>query len=374
MFVSLYTTHDSKIRLKSKQTKRKSWKGITVCSRRRWRRARNAQIQIYLWATWNNTGAGCNPNTTLCCTVKQLIKIGWWQIKSVIQIHSKPFLTELQKSHSLSFFDPPLPSVFLPLPACFPMVVYTPLPTLASSLHISSCSIIAKSIWNCRWEQLTKNGFVHILKTTTVIKTQRFSTKKWLNIHLSGHWYPLRHPQLGKLLSWNDIRAAHLLYCSFALALCILQKSIPCLSGTGICATHSITKFCPYRQQARVTSMYKCTTITITIPQNHPQNSCAQRDIALSPFDESSRGHGTMWQCCFHLLEWDNVTSAKAFWTSKSTFISMTLNSLPIKDKSPFHTRSSICQCHHTKERGNLFMPNMPPVQLLVAPLSTVFN
>lgn len=367
MFVSLYVTHDSKIRFKSKQTKRNSWKSIKVCSRRRWRRARNAQIQLYLWATLNNTGAGCNPNTTLCCTVKQLIKIGWWQIKSVIQMHSKPFLSELQKSHSLSFFDPPLP-------ACFPMVLHTSLPTPASSPRLPSLSIIAKSIWSCRWEQLTRNGFVHILKTTSVIKIQRFGTKKWLNIHVSGRWYPLRCPQLGKLLTWNDIRAAHPLYCSFALAMCILQKSIPCLSGTTICAAHSITTVCPFRQQARVTSMYKCTAITTTIPQNHLQNSCARRDIALSPFDESSRGHGTMWQNCFHLLEWDNMTSAKAFWTSKSTFIFMTLNSLPIKDKSPFHTRSSICQCHHTKERGNFFMPNMPPVQLLVAPLSTVFN
>ncbi len=67
------------------------------------------------------------------------------------------------------------------------------------------------------------------------------------------------------------------------------------------------------------------------------------------------------------------MTSAKALWTSKSTFISMTLNSLPIKDKSPFHTRSSICQCHHTKERGNLFMPNMPPVSTFGRPFEHCF-
>lgn len=80
-----------------------------------------------------------------------------------------------------------------------------------------------------------------------------------------------------------------------------------------------------------------------------------------------------MWQHCFHLSEWDNMTSAKALWTSKSTFISMTLNSLPIKDKSPFHTRSSICQCHHTKEGGNLFMPNMPPVSTFGRPFEHCF-
>lgn len=80
-----------------------------------------------------------------------------------------------------------------------------------------------------------------------------------------------------------------------------------------------------------------------------------------------------MWPRRFHLLEWDNMTSAKALWTSKSTFISMTLNSLPIKDKSPFHTGSSICQCHHTKERGNLFMPNMPPVSTFGRPFEHCF-
>lgn len=57
---------------------------------------------------------------TLCCTVKQLIKIGWWQIKSVIQIHSKPFLTELQKSHSDSFSDYFSSSFSLSLPP-FPL-------------------------------------------------------------------------------------------------------------------------------------------------------------------------------------------------------------------------------------------------------------
>lgn len=67
------------------------------------------------------------------------------------------------------------------------------------------------------------------------------------------------------------------------------------------------------------------------------------------------------------------MTSAKALWTSKSTFISMTLNSLPIKDKSPFHTRSSICQCHHTKKRGNLFMPNMPLVSTFGRPFEHCF-
>lgn len=41
----------------------------------------------------------------LCCTVKQLIKIGWWQIKSVIHINSKPLFAELQKSNSGSFSD-----------------------------------------------------------------------------------------------------------------------------------------------------------------------------------------------------------------------------------------------------------------------------
>lgn len=51
----------------------------------------------------------------------------------------------------------------------------------------------------------------------------------------------------------------------------------------------------------------------------------------------------------------------------------MTLNSLPIKDKSPFHTGSSICQCHHTKERGNLFMPNMPPVSTFGRPFEHCF-
>lgn len=49
------------------------------------------------------------------------------------------------------------------------------------------------------------------------------------------------------------------------------------------------------------------------------------------------------------------------------------LNSLPIKDKSPFHTRSSICQCHHTKERANLFMPNMPPVSTFGRPFEHCF-
>lgn len=80
-----------------------------------------------------------------------------------------------------------------------------------------------------------------------------------------------------------------------------------------------------------------------------------------------------MWQRFFHLLEQDNVASAKALWTSKSTFISMTLNLLPIKDKSPFHMQSSICQCHHTKEKGNLFMPNMPPISTFSCPFEHCF-
>lgn len=81
-----------------------------------------------------------------------------------------------------------------------------------------------------------------------------------------------------------------------------------------------------------------------------------------------------MWKHCFHLLKQDNMTAAKALWTSKSTFISMTLNSLPIKDKSPFHTLSSICQCHHTKEGGNLFMPNMPPISTFGCPFEHCFS
>lgn len=126
---------------------------------------------------------------TLCCTVKQLIKIGWWQIKSVIQIHSKPFLTELQKSHSGSFSDHFFPSSFsLSLPAFSLFSRSLSLSSLTPAPYLPSHSIIAKSIWSRRWEQLSRNGFVHILKTVSVIKTQRFSTKNWLNIHVSGHW------------------------------------------------------------------------------------------------------------------------------------------------------------------------------------------
>lgn len=124
---------------------------------------------------------------TLCCTVKQLIKIGCWQIKSVIQIHSKPFLTELQKSHSSSFSDFFFPLFFFTLPSCFLIVLYVSLSSLTPSPRLPSRSIIAKSIWSRRWEQLSRNGFVHILKTVSVIKTQRFSTKNRLNIHASGH-------------------------------------------------------------------------------------------------------------------------------------------------------------------------------------------
>lgn len=73
------------------------------------------------------------------------------------------------------------------------------------------------------------------------------------------------------------------------------------------------------------------------------------------------------------LLGGDNGSSVKAVWTSKSTFISMTLNSLPLKDKSPFKAQSCICQCHCTKERGNLFMPNMPPVYTFGRPFEHYF-
>lgn len=49
---------------------------------------------------------------TLCCTVKQLMKIGWWQIKSVIQINSKPLFAELQRSRAGCFSDvPPRPPI-----------------------------------------------------------------------------------------------------------------------------------------------------------------------------------------------------------------------------------------------------------------------
>ncbi len=127
---------------------------------------------------------------TLRCTVKQLIKIGWWQIKSVIQIHSKPFLTELKKSHSGSFSDYFFPllshSPFLAFPCSLGLSVS--LSSLSPAPYLPSHSITAKSIWSSRWEQLSRNGFVHILKTMSVIKTQRFSTKNWLNIHVSGHW------------------------------------------------------------------------------------------------------------------------------------------------------------------------------------------
>lgn len=55
---------------------------------------------------------------TLRCTVKQLIKIGWWQIKSVIQTNSKPLFAELQRSCAGSyseffFFHCPFAEAFL---------------------------------------------------------------------------------------------------------------------------------------------------------------------------------------------------------------------------------------------------------------------
>lgn len=93
-------------------------------------------------------------------------------------------------------------------------------------------------------------------------------------------------------------------------------------------------------------SVYKCSAIVKTVPPK----LCLERQYDLR-FDESSPGDGTMWQYSLHLSEWDNMTPAKPLWTSKSTFISMTLNSLPIKDKSPFsHTQLYLSVSPHKGE------------------------
>lgn len=84
---------------------------------------------------------------TLCCTVKQLIKIGWWQIKSVIHRNSKPLFAELQISRSGSVSD------FFCLHCPFAEVSLPP--------HSIS---IAKYIWSFHWEQLSRTELVHISK------------------------------------------------------------------------------------------------------------------------------------------------------------------------------------------------------------------
>lgn len=140
-----------------------------------------------------------------------------------------------------------------------------------------------------------------------------------------------------------------------------------------VCITQAITQLDRTEREptwAECTNTLYCYHKNST-PQVTAVHLCLERHHALLFL--TCRGDGTMWPHCFQLLRWDNMTSAKALWTSKSTFISMTLNSLPIKDKSPFHMRSSICQCHHTKERGNLFMLNMPPISTFGCPLEHCF-
>lgn len=178
----------------------------------------------------------------LCWTVKQLIKIGWWQIKSAIQINSKPFLTELQKSHSGSFSDffPPLfHSAVLPVHCSLGL---SPLshPCLLSPSH----SIIAKSIWNCHWEQLSRNGFVHIPKTVSVIKKNtKVQHKEVVKYPCVWPLVACRCPLPGQLLARNNIRAAQQLCRSFVLAMCKpSKKSILCLTGTVICVRHAVTQ------------------------------------------------------------------------------------------------------------------------------------
>lgn len=182
---------------------------------------------------------------TLYCTVKQLIKIGWWHIKSVIQINSKPFLTELQKNPILAHFQ-----IFF-----FSLLFHSPFLPFHCSLGLSllshSCflspsrSIIAKSIWNCHWEQLSRNGFVHILKTVSVIKNTKVQHKELVKYPCVWPLVARRCPLLGQLLTWNNISAVQPLYCSFVLAMCVPQKinSLSLyLSGTAICVTQTITR------------------------------------------------------------------------------------------------------------------------------------
>lgn len=114
-----------------------------------------------------------------------------------------------------------------------------------SCLLSPSHSIIAKSIWNCHWEQLSRNGFVHILKTVSVIKTQRFSTKNWLNIHVSGHWLPAGVLCWGNC--WLGTTSEQHNHCTvkktplcFSYMCTPPKKSILCLSRTAMCVLHRL--------------------------------------------------------------------------------------------------------------------------------------
>lgn len=170
VFVSWYVT--CKTKSMPSENKEKTGKALSLLQGGGRGVLRMPKYKFSCEETWITRALVVIP--ALWCTVKQLIKIGWWQIKSVIQIYSKPILTELQNSHSGSFSD----FFFLSTLPFFSPYCFLGLSPLSHSCFLSpSHSIIAKSIWNCHWEQLSRNGFVHILKTVSVIKTQRFSTK-----------------------------------------------------------------------------------------------------------------------------------------------------------------------------------------------------
>lgn len=124
---------------------------------------------------------------TLCCTVKQLIKIGWWQIKSVIQINSKPLFAELPRSHA-GFFSDFFPSMCL---------------CLGLSLLPRSISI-AKYIWSCHWERWSrKESCKHNGSTQTGDNSISLATSR----------LPLT--LLGQLLTVSNVTTAQTLHPSY---------------------------------------------------------------------------------------------------------------------------------------------------------------
>lgn len=104
---------------------------------------------------------------TLCCTVKQLIKIGWWQIKSVIHRNSKPLFAELQRSHSGSVSDF-FVSIVLLLRSLYPLTV------------LALLNIFGASIGN-NWAELSL-----CTSWKLIIKTQRSDPNR-LNVYLADY-------------------------------------------------------------------------------------------------------------------------------------------------------------------------------------------
>ncbi|KAF0035701.1 hypothetical protein F2P81_011013 [Scophthalmus maximus] len=140
-------------------------------------------------------------------------------------------------------------------------------------LYTDLKSIIAKSIWSRRWEQLSRNGFVHIFENCVChkkTKHKRFSrAKNWLNIRVFG-----REPPAGVLSRGPGTTSAPWLRFSKVFVTAKERRK-----EIGPLSIRSSEATAPRREGGGTTGVEP----TRCRPDNNmPERSCAQRDLPLS--------------------------------------------------------------------------------------------